>query len=585
MPQKTRTCPSCRNIDLPNIILRSGLTESYLEGLSFRHAALLKTKERSCESSFIEQYFRIVKEGSCSRCNLLTRALRTTLDDMDTEDLSEYCQLSIRSVPHPVLADYNATYFTFGPRELDRRPWRCLLPTHARFVDLKSNEATYLPCARAVNPSYIDYEKFTNCIKLCLSEHSEICGSSFYREFAPARLIDCRTRVLCTAPNSQYVCLSYVWGDSPADNATSDNTTLTNIPQTVSDAMSVTLQLGMRYLWVDRYCIDQDNPEEKHDAIRNMDSIYRNALVTIIVAAGSGSEYGLPGVSRPRKATTSFGIGSHAFVVVKNPTEDVELSTWNTRGWTYQEMLLSRRRLIFTDRQVYFQCGKGLTMEQLDESFASTNLIKWISSGKKFLPTQNECFTFQDVYSRLQEYYPRTLRYETDNINAFAGVFRELSGRTSDGDNYGLLYTPGLYMSRMQPHFYGIPIWLQAPAIDCDDGTSGWYRPPKVSDEDKTSLRFGLNLGWRLEGGRKDSRLTRTGAMVKSDFPSWSWASAKGRNSKDGKARMVISGRPKVFSESRDADFSAYVMHRSGERMSMLAFTAQADDYTLFHPW
>jgi hypothetical protein len=59
--------------------------------------------------------------------------------------------------------------------------------------------------------------------------------------------------------------------------------------------MFVTLKLGMRYLWVDRYCINQDDPEEKHGAIRNKDSIYRNAFVTTIAAAGSGSDYGLQG--------------------------------------------------------------------------------------------------------------------------------------------------------------------------------------------------------------------------------------------------------------------------------------------------
>ncbi|KAF2187979.1 hypothetical protein K469DRAFT_568100, partial [Zopfia rhizophila CBS 207.26] len=29
---------------------------------------------------------------------------------------------------------------------------------------------------------------------------------------------------------------------------------------------------------------------------------------------------------------------------------------WNKRGWSYQERLLSRRCLIFTTYQVYFQC-------------------------------------------------------------------------------------------------------------------------------------------------------------------------------------------------------------------------------------
>ncbi len=29
---------------------------------------------------------------------------------------------------------------------------------------------------------------------------------------------------------------------------------------------------------------------------------------------------------------------------------------WSSRAWTYQEGLLSRRRLLFTESQVYFQC-------------------------------------------------------------------------------------------------------------------------------------------------------------------------------------------------------------------------------------
>ena len=177
------------------------------------------------------------------------------------------------------------------------------------------------------------------------------------------------------------------------------------------------------------------------------------------------------------------------------------------------------------------------------------------------------------------------MRCETDNINAFAGVFRELSGRTSDGHDFGLLHTPGLYMSRAHPHFYGIPIWLQEPAVDGDEGIGREWRPLEISDEDKTSLRFGVNLGWRLEGATNDSQSTQNGAMEKSGFPSWSWVSVKGRNSKDDKGRMVIPGRPKVFSEFSDADFRTTVMHRSGKCMSLLAFTAQADDYLLFHPW
>jgi hypothetical protein len=37
------------------------------------------------------------------------------------------------------------------------------------------------------------------------------------------------------------------------------------------------------------------------------------------------------------------------------PKEVVEKNKWKTRAWTYQEPLLSRRRVIFTEEQMYFE--------------------------------------------------------------------------------------------------------------------------------------------------------------------------------------------------------------------------------------
>lgn len=41
----------------------------------------------------------------------------------------------------------------------------------------------------------------------------------------------------------------------------------------------------------------------------------------------------------------------------------LEVPTWDTRGWILQERLLSRRCLYFTDRYVYFQCGREVASE------------------------------------------------------------------------------------------------------------------------------------------------------------------------------------------------------------------------------
>jgi hypothetical protein len=82
----------------------------------------------------------------------------------------------------------------------------------------------------------------------------------------------------------------------------------------------------------------------------------RGLELTIIAAAGSDPHYGLPGVSRTRNVQTTFTVANHVFVAMEDPGLEIRTSHWNTRGWTYQEALLSRRRLVFTDTQIYFQC-------------------------------------------------------------------------------------------------------------------------------------------------------------------------------------------------------------------------------------
>lgn len=97
----------------------------------------------------------------------------------------------------------------------------------------------------------------------------------------PRRLIDCEVRQLCDGGNKPYLCLSYVWGKIHAAHGASDGSLPENLPQTIIDAITVTLNIGYRYLWVDRYCIDQADLEAKHDAIQNMDVICKPYYTTI----------------------------------------------------------------------------------------------------------------------------------------------------------------------------------------------------------------------------------------------------------------------------------------------------------------
>ncbi|KAH7356240.1 heterokaryon incompatibility protein-domain-containing protein, partial [Pyrenochaeta sp. MPI-SDFR-AT-0127] len=205
-------------------------------------------------------------------------------------------------------------------------------------------------------PDQPNFEVASNWLRRCRETHLEACNRVHGRTHT-LRLIDCKTRRLIVAKQGQpYICLSYVWGE--AVHKAEFSTELPDVvPKTVEDAMFVAVNLEIPYLWVDRYCIDQANPLEKHNLIQNMDRVYQNADITIIAAVGDNPHYGLPGVrGTSRQRQLSLTVGEHTFVTAEEVAGQVKKSTWMSRGWTFQEMLLSRRRLIFTESQMYFQC-------------------------------------------------------------------------------------------------------------------------------------------------------------------------------------------------------------------------------------
>jgi hypothetical protein len=103
-----------------------------------------------------------------------------------------------------------------------------------------------------------------------------------------------------------------------------------------------------------------------------MGLIYQNAQATIIAAAGDDPNYGFPGVRLKLRDPRPWGrIENHLLVALfPDPREIVRSSTRASRGWTFLEALFSRRRIIFTDQQVYFECDKMQCCEAADNYLA-----------------------------------------------------------------------------------------------------------------------------------------------------------------------------------------------------------------------
>jgi len=209
----------------------------------------------------------------------------------------------------------------------------------------------------------IDFKIIEGWIEICQEFHTKICSIDTPTSVPFLKLIDCQTRQIVPALDNPYVALSYTWGLQPGLQSVSDDckSLPPNQPRTIEDAMIATLKLGLRYLWIDRYCIDQSKRQEVNQQMGMMDLIYKNAQITIIAAAGEDPTHGLPVVSSGDRCTQACAtIGKHFLVSTpSDPKGPILRSKWNTRTWTYQEALFSRRRLFFLPTNRFILNVKG----------------------------------------------------------------------------------------------------------------------------------------------------------------------------------------------------------------------------------
>jgi hypothetical protein len=83
----------------------------------------------------------------------------------------------------------------------------------------------------------------------CRVKHHKTCVPPRKNALRGLKVIDCQNKTVIIAPTScNYVAVSYVWGNSPQIPSESSK-----FAPVIEDSISVTLSLGLRYLWVDKY--------------------------------------------------------------------------------------------------------------------------------------------------------------------------------------------------------------------------------------------------------------------------------------------------------------------------------------------
>jgi heterokaryon incompatibility protein (HET) len=93
-----------------------------------------------------------------------------------------------------------------------------------------------------------------------------------------------------------------------------------------------------------------------------MGYIYGGAQLTVVAGYGNDADAGLPGVSNihRKRQQHSTQIGNFKLSTMpRNAFQALLDSSWYSRGWTFQELLFSKRILAFTEEQILFLCIKS----------------------------------------------------------------------------------------------------------------------------------------------------------------------------------------------------------------------------------
>jgi hypothetical protein len=179
----------------------------------------------------------------------------------------------------------------------------------------------------------------------------------------------------------KYTALSHCWGNEPPSESdprycTTDGNisarlngfSLSELPKTFQDAVRVTRELGIEYLWIDSLCIIQWNAEDwKHEAGR-MEDVFASAYCTIAATSAADSKAGF----LARNISTEYvrvqdAAGNQVCICshMDDFEKDVEQAELNKRAWVMQERVLAKRTIHFSANQTYWECGEGVYCENL----------------------------------------------------------------------------------------------------------------------------------------------------------------------------------------------------------------------------
>lgn len=220
-------------------------------------------------------------------------------------------------------------------------------------------------------------------LQRCLSTH-QICSHNIQNAL-PTRVIDVGQPNTNQEPHllvsegrhGDWVTLSHCWGTTSQPlRTTTDNLEehrrglpVSELPLTFRDAITITRQLGYRYIWIDSICILQNSGEDWLFESTRMQYVYKNAIFNIAAEASRGPKDGIfDSANGLRKVAVSSveipyvmpqkDLKGTMFVRKNTPLRGDRflLGPLSERAWVLQETILSPRIIRYSKEQLTWTC-------------------------------------------------------------------------------------------------------------------------------------------------------------------------------------------------------------------------------------
>ncbi|KAF5364936.1 hypothetical protein D9758_008086 [Tetrapyrgos nigripes] len=439
--------------------------------------------------------------------------------------------------------------------------------TPERFVVQRLEEESQQPLAgRFVQQDQADMNRLRDWLRICEETHG-LADQKPEIDMASLRVID--TEELCIREVDmpcRYACLSYVWGKGCQTQYTTDTrhaleaqrgleeSTL-GLPQTIKDAINVTQEAGLRYLWVDALCILQDDAKDKVKIISKMGTIYSAATLTIVASTNTDPQEGLPGIGSTPRLTTQMIANIQGITLAvalhdpRQPIPDIIDSVWSTRAWTFQEQALSTRSVHFTHSQMVFKCAHTTVM--LEETVPTPDpafrhsaiedqteqdlmfriwtdpslrryLNKGISTRNGDIIMMSEDIDLSNLDPEMKKTKAPVFDLKVDAPRDFMSSLGDIEGGSTPWDMYRRAvdnYTKRklTWESDAVNSFVGVEHIIRQGT-----NTKFWYGLPS----------FALEHALLWQAGEPLERRSLSGKAI---FPSWSWAAWRGHVSYRGR--------------------------------------------------